>query len=157
MNKPTSEEFTTGGKFDINKFNNSFETTKEQKKLINKEHDNELLQKLNNNVDNKPLYKNTMSEIIIGIKNSWFYLLDDLIEQKFSIDTFTKDNRLFYIGITLIIIAIILYFYNVFTTDDDDIATSKNDSKIIEKYYFIQNDAKGMKTDKITKNTTGSK
>lgn len=134
-NNPTSE-FSTDGKFDINKFNSSFDKSKDDNKLINKEHDNEVLQKLNSFTDSKPLYKNTISEIIIGIKNTWFYLLDDLLEQKFTFDTFTKENRLFYVGITLVCIAVILYFYNFFTSDDENVPIQKSNDKIIEKYYF---------------------
>jgi hypothetical protein len=136
-NNPTSE-FSTDGKFDINKFNTSFDKSKEDNKLTNKENDAEILQKLNSFTDSKPLYKNTISEIIIGIKNTWFYLLDDLLEQKFTFDTFTKENRLFYIGITLVCISIILYFYNFFTSNDEDISAQKSNEKIIEKYYFYQ-------------------
>ncbi len=136
-NNPTSE-FSTDDKFDINKFNTSFDKSKEDNKLTNKENDAEILQKLNSFTDSKPLYKNTISEIIIGIKNTWFYLLDDLLEQKFTFDTFTKENRLFYIGITLMCISIILYFYNFFTSNDEDISAQKSNEKIIEKYYFYQ-------------------
>lgn len=134
-NNPTSE-FTTNGKFDINKFNSSFDKTKNDQKLINKQRDDEILHKLNSTTDSKPLYKSTMSDIIIGIKNTWFYLLDDLLEQKFIFDTFTKENRLFYIGITLILISVIMYFYDYFTSDDGIVGQQKSEDKIIEKYYF---------------------
>lgn len=133
-NNPTSE-FSTDGKFDINKFNSNFDKEKDELKLKNKERDAEILQNLNSYTEFKPIYKNTISEIIIGIKNTWFYLLDDLLEQNFSLDIFTKENRLFYIGITLVCISVILYLYNFFIYYEDDSALKTND-KIIEKYYF---------------------
>lgn len=122
-------------KFDVQEFNKQFELDKEQRKLIAQEKDLQKLRQLNETIVEKKLYENTVSDIIIGIKNSWFNLLDDLLEQKFSISIFTRENRLFYIGITLIIMGLLIYLYNFFLEDGNEYE-QKNTEKIIEKYYI---------------------
>ena len=39
--------------------------------------------------------------------------MDDLLQYKFTVDTFTKDNRLLYLGILLIIISIIIFIFYI--------------------------------------------
>jgi len=67
--------------------------------------------------------------------------LDDLLDQKFEIETFTKENRLFYIGITILFFTIILYLYTMIISDEE-----KNDSlskidpnanQYVKKIYHI--------------------
>jgi len=60
----------------------------------------------------KPFYKLTLLEMAIELKNTWFGILDDLIAGNISINTIIKDNRLFYVGVTILIFAIILYIYD---------------------------------------------
>ena len=128
-------------KFDINKFNKVFDETKEETKKYIKVNEETRLHALNQDIIDKPLYSITISDIFIGIKNTWFYILDDLLQQKFTLNTFSKDNRLFYIGITLIFLGIIIYFFNFFNEGSSDNTTSNNDSyeKIIEKHFIYQN------------------
>jgi hypothetical protein len=113
-----SKAYTTNGKFDLGKFNDAFAGQKESQKKINNELDSYNLKMLGGDIVKKSLYQNDMGDIIIGIKNSWFFLMDDLLQQKISTNTFTKDNRLFYLGITFILIAIVMYIYNFFVDED---------------------------------------
>lgn len=130
-------KYITNGKFDLSKFNTGFEREKKEQKELNKDKQNARLNLLNDVVNNKPIYKQTIGEILIGIKDTWFYLIDDLLQQKFTLDTFTKENRLFYIGITLLIFSIILYLLNFFLEKDDE-PKIKNNEKIVKKYYYYQ-------------------
>lgn len=57
----------------------------------------------------KNIYELNSFEIIIGIKNTWFGLLDDILDKKFDLDIITKSNRMFFIGITLIVVVFLLY------------------------------------------------
>lgn len=125
-------KFTTNGKFDIGKFNDAFDQQKADQKEATKNNDEYKLRLLNSDVAPKSLYESTVSDILYGVKNTWFFLLDDLLQQKFTIYTFTRDNRLFFIGITLIVIALIVYLYNYFSEDEDD-----NDD--FEKYKEVKN------------------
>ena len=60
----------------------------------------------------KSLYKQSILELAINTKDAWFELMDDLLDQQFTVDTIVKNNRLFYIGITIFIISIIIYIYD---------------------------------------------
>lgn len=125
--------------FDINKFNKVFDDKKEEEKKRIQEDSEARLRLLNQDVTDKPLYRTTIPDVLIGIKNTWFYILDDLLQQKFTIDTFTKNSRLFYIGITLIFIGIIIYFYGFFSEGiNGNSSQGENDfrEKIVEKHYI---------------------
>ncbi len=52
-------------------------------------------------------------EILINFKNSLFNTMDDLLQYKFTTDTFTKNNRLLYLGILSIIISIIIFIFYI--------------------------------------------
>jgi hypothetical protein len=84
-----------------------------------------------NNLTNLSLY-----QILINTKDAWFYLLDDLLEQRFEIETFTKNNRLFYIGLTLIFFASILYIYVLLASDSE---TPPETAKRNESINYIYN------------------
>ena len=56
---------------------------------------------------------------MINVKNTWFDILDDILAGNISMSMFSKKNRLFYIGLTIIIIAMVLYIYNYFSDDED--------------------------------------
>ena len=81
----------------------------------------------------KQLTNNSIFEILLGIKNSWFFLIDDLLKQHYNTESFTKENRLFYFGITFVIIGLVIFLYCFLTENEQQI--QQND-KIIEKYYF---------------------
>jgi hypothetical protein len=98
----------TTTEFDINKFNKTFES---QKETVNT--DSLELQELNKQEKPKKLYNYSLMELLIGIKDTWFYLFDDLLQKKFYTETFTKDNRPFFIGLTIVLFVIIIYLYNI--------------------------------------------
>ncbi|XWV24919.1 putative ORFan [Tupanvirus deep ocean] len=52
----------------------------------------------------------TVGQYLINMKNAIFGIGTDLASQGFHIDIFTKDNRLFYLGLFLIIIFIVYLF-----------------------------------------------
>jgi hypothetical protein len=105
--------------FNLDKFNKEFVFKKEQSQIQSKIKSQEKLDRLTSaaNIEKKSLYNLSIAELLIGIKNTWFGILDDLLAQKFEIKTITKDNRLFFIGLTVILIATILYIYNFFIED----------------------------------------
>jgi hypothetical protein len=78
---------------------------------------------LNPSVENKmdkskPFHKLNILEILIQLKNTWFGILDDLFAGNYSMSILVKDNRMFYVGLTVLIFAIILYVYD-YAIDDD--------------------------------------
>lgn len=80
-------------------------------------------------------YSQLFLEILINIKNTWFGLLDDLLQQKFYIETFTKNNRLLYLGLTIIIIALIVFLLNAMNENFDN-----NKKKIYQVHYIYYMD-----------------
>ena len=110
-----SEEKLQGEQFNIRQFNKNYQMEQnafEEESALESE---EMLVQLNSDANKvyvkKSLADSSIFEIFKGIINSWFYLLDDLMRQKYSTEIFTKDNRLFYFGITFVIIAMILFLH----------------------------------------------
>ena len=62
----------------------------------------------------KPITKQTLGEILVNTKDNMFYLLDDILQFKFSSKVFTENQRLFYIGLVFLCIALSLVFLSIF-------------------------------------------
>lgn len=130
---------TSGRKFDLAKFNIEFDRNKEIAKENQRISDLNKLNALSQETVHVSLYDLPLADIIINIKNTWFNLLDDLLDQKFEIETFTKDNRLFYIGITILFFTIILYLYTMIISDEGNLITKieSGSSQHVKKIYHI--------------------
>lgn len=87
---------------------------------------------INNENTDIPLHKQSLVDILIGIKNTFFEILDDILTQNISMDTLTKKNHMFYIGVAIVIIGIALFLYNYLTESE----TINVPEKIIEKHYI---------------------
>jgi hypothetical protein len=109
----------TNSKFDIDKFNRYYEQYRERRRATMQTKMQEKLAELNRPRTEIPVYNQSVPKIILDVKDSLFNLLDDLLQGKIELETFFKNNRLFYLGITLIFIAIFVYVYGVLITDDD--------------------------------------
>jgi hypothetical protein len=92
------------------------------------------LQELQSINDEPSLNELTISELIVNTKDAWFGILDDLLDKQYEKETFTKDNRLFYVGITLIVFSAIIY---IFISLNDNNNHSTNDKNII--YHIYEN------------------
>jgi hypothetical protein len=144
-NKDDANKYNTDGKFDVQKFNKAFEQNKEQSLEKMKKIDDIKLNELNNMIKYVPIYNKSSYEILVGIKDTWFDILDELLEFNFSMSIFTKNDRLFYIGLTIIIIVMMVYLYNSIITFDDNKDTNKNtkedmqSKKIIEIHHIYHN------------------
>jgi len=101
-------------KFDIDKFNRDFDQYKIQRKDEMNKKIKQKLNELNTVKISIPAYDLSIGQIAINIKDSLFGILDDLINYNFSWDILLKRNRLFYLGITLIVISLINYLYFFF-------------------------------------------
>lgn len=117
-------------------FNKKFEEDKELTKQLSKERERERLERLNIEKNQKTIAELSVVEILIGIKDTWFELIDDLLQGKFNTATFTKNNRLFYMGITIVLVVLVLYIYYFFSTEQ--INDNKN-NKVIKIYHVYPN------------------
>ncbi len=52
----------------------------------------------------------TLREIINNLAMTLIKILDELQQQPFDIDIFTREDRLIYVGITTVIVAVLLFF-----------------------------------------------
>jgi|688.fasta_scaffold858094_1 hypothetical protein len=112
------------GKFDIDKFNRDFDQYKDQRKEEMRERIDKKISELNKPVEQVALYDLSIGQIMINMKDAIFNIIDDLLNFKISKNVFIKQNRLFYIGIFIILIAIILYLYMFFINNKDEIKSS---------------------------------
>jgi hypothetical protein len=108
-------------RFDLAQFNKDFDKSKDQVMKSQIITDQKKLNELADaaNLPKVSLYNLSIFEIIINTKNAWFNLLDDLLDQQFSLETFTKENRMFYVGLTIVFFASVLYLYAMIMGDDD--------------------------------------
>jgi hypothetical protein len=103
-----------GGIFNTHDFNKAYEVMKENRKKIIQENDltylNQLTEK--DNVKPVPIYDQPIYNIMINLKNTindiFNELLIDIVHLRFNINVFFKDDRIFYIGIIFIVVAMLL-------------------------------------------------
>jgi len=132
------------GQFDIAEFNADWETSAQDNKKANLSKDAQKLAALDASANSarNPLYNQSVMGLLIGIKNCWFGIIDDVLAKKFT-HILTKQNRLFFLGLTIIIITVMIYLYNFFLDDDSSAECGGKSSvgeKIIEKHYvYTQN------------------
>lgn len=99
-------------KFDLGEFNKSFVSTAKEQKRLRKIKEEEELARLNNEIPPmKTIKDQTVGEIIINTKNTWFDLVDNLLNSNYNINLF-ENNRLFYIGLTILFVAIIMFLFD---------------------------------------------
>lgn len=130
-------------KFDSGEFNIAFDKyiqqTKKNTSIKSEERLGDLLYKerIHNTYFNNPIF-----DIFVEIKNTWFYILDDIIQFNIGIDIFTKGNRLFNLGMTFLFIAIILII-TTFIIDDDigtnNFSNSNSNSNYVDSNFYSDN------------------
>lgn len=103
-----------GERFEVDRFNRDFEQYAERRRQVMDKTLNDKLEALNQPDPEPPVYEQPVGQILVDTKDGLFNLLDDLLQFKFSLDTFTKDNRLFFIGLTLVFIALFVLVYSMF-------------------------------------------
>lgn len=105
--------YNDSGLFDIKEFNKTFENRHKialQKKLLQDEEQLKQFNNANNSNVVQPYNKN-MYENLVGIKRTIIGIITDFIGSQFE-SIMTKNNRLYYIGLIFIIIAILLFCLN---------------------------------------------
>ena len=98
------------GKTSEKKFNQVFESTIEMQKYINQQNEQNRLvlisQETTKELINKQILKYTIDDYASGFETNMSGMIDDLVNSELNVSIFTKDNRIFFIGITILIIAI---------------------------------------------------
>lgn len=91
-------------KKDSGEFNKSFEEYIQQQKQKDR-----TIKTEEGNDGTKSLKELTFTDIVIGLKDTWLGIINDIINRNISFDMIKKENRLFYIGLTIIILTFILF------------------------------------------------
>ena len=133
-------------RFNVKEFNVGFEQARDITKAKIREQDKERLEVLGKTTYQKKITDMSVGEILIGIKDAWFDLIDDLLQRKFSFETFTKNNRMFFFGLTVVIIVIVVYLYDMFT---EDVQPEVN-KKRIEIYHMNKNNKNNNSDDWVS-------
>lgn len=122
--------------FDSAAFNNAFEEQKAKTRKLEGELIKNKLDIMNDTGNTKKkIYDMSVLDVLIGIKDTWFNLIDDLLNKNISMSTFTRDNNLFYLGITIMIITLVIYIYNTLFNRDTSGRSGNNEH--IQKIYHI--------------------
>ena len=98
-------------RFEVDRWNRDFEQYKERREKEKERKMKEKLDDLNKPDEKVPVYNLPLGQILINTKDALFGILDDLLQFQFEKETILKDDRLFYIGLILIIISLITYMY----------------------------------------------
>jgi hypothetical protein len=114
-------------KFNIKLFNENYDKYKEKRRKLTAELEQSKLDKINKGPDKKQLHELTAPEIVTGIKDSLFAVLDDILQLKVTRDTFLIQNRMFFLGLFIIIVIILSYVLNsLFPETSPDNQNNKN-------------------------------
>ena len=120
----------------LQKFNKKFEEEQEQRKMKIVEMEKEKLRMLTSKKKIKNIHDLTLGEILVNTKNAYLDIIIELLsgDYKDGFSTiFTKENRIFYIGVSLLILSFFIYILSfIFDSDSDN--QSKQDTDKINIY-----------------------
>lgn len=97
--------------FDIGEFNKTFEASKEAKQEQQNKEDIEKLKKMNQEIYRKKINEMSIDELMIDWKSSLIGILNDLLNFRWNPDVLFADNRLFFLGMTIILFVIGFFFF----------------------------------------------
>ena len=118
------------GKLDIDHYNRDISQYSEIRKNDIKILIDRKLEDLNKQKPVELVYDLSIGQIIINLKDSLFNILDDVINLRLNSNTLTKENRLFYLGIFLIVLACIMFSYSFFNIDENKKVSFSSNVKI---------------------------
>jgi len=108
------------GKLDIDHYNREFSQYSDKRKEEMKRVLAEKLEELNKPKQVELIYDLSIGQIALNTKDAIFDILDDTVNLRFTSNMLTKNNRLFYLGIVLVIISCLLFLYMLFGADSDN-------------------------------------
>lgn len=98
-------------RFEVNRFNRRFKEYKMRREEEKERKMKEKLDQLNRPPEKTPPYLQPLGRIAIDSKDALFDILDETLQGNLSSQTFLVKNRMFYLGITLIVISMLTFFY----------------------------------------------
>lgn len=105
---------TQNKNFDIKAFNTEFEQNQDQSITYNNIKEQDKLANFDKIEREKQLHNLSVIDHLVNMKNTFFDILYDVQSQPLTLTIFTKNNRLFYISLTLILVLFIYVFIIIF-------------------------------------------
>lgn len=121
--------------FNLKQFNLDFEEDLKKRNAERYKREDATLKQLNTTIERPHVINMSVGEILVGIKDTWFGIMDDLLMLKFNASTFTKDDRLIFIGLTIVIIVILTYIIHYLSNIGDEYNKKE---KIVKIYHINQ-------------------
>ena len=119
------DDYYDNNNFDIDKFNKLFKENQSKKDEKESKNKIEYLKSLENKTEVRSISELTINEIIYNFKNENLDLIYDIFTFNYSsvsefYGIFSKNNRLFYFGLLLLIICIIFYLFMLVFSESYD-------------------------------------
>lgn len=127
------DNYYDNNNFDLEKFNKRFKQLQDKDKETANLEREEYLKTLEKKEDVKKITNLSVADILTNTKNEVLDLTYEIISFEFEgfsgfIDLFTKNNRLFYVGLFMLLICFVLYFISFIFFYPSD--TKRNDINI---------------------------
>lgn len=110
MDKKSNKDFNLA---DFNAEFDSYISKNEEDKSIEKTKVLNELNKVTNTTT--PLLKYSIGETLIGIKDTYLRLMNEVLTFQFGLDSITRENGLYFIGLSILIICLLSFVANSFT------------------------------------------
>ena len=155
------DNYYDNNNFDLAQFNNRFEQMQNDKKEQENLKKNQYLNSLEEvEVKQKKIHELTIKEILVITKNEVLDLTYEIISFDYDgfdefFGLFTKNNRLFYVGIFLLLVSLVLYlisfvfFYPSDVQRNDININIPNDYNLNYKPYEVQKNDQTIEIEKL--------
>jgi hypothetical protein len=113
-------------KFDNKTFNVDFDKYIEQRHIEEERDQNSKLNKLNSEIRKKRISEMSINEFMIEWKISVIGFINDVINLRFNTSILFADNRLFFLGITIVLTVMTIYICHLLSTRDNPAQSDRN-------------------------------
>jgi hypothetical protein len=139
FNDQNSNNFTgPDGKFDVIAFNKAYDKHHNKAITIAKAEDAARLALLNQEITIVQPYNKNIYQLLIGIKDTLFGIIDDILLFNYK-NILIRENRLFYIGLTILIIVICIYIFDLLLDNKSADDNKKNEQPMYVIKYIYEN------------------
>ena len=125
--------------FDIDSFNKEFENQSKKRKEDMRKKMQAKIDELSKRDEPIPIHKRSIGEIMISTKDAMFGILEDLLQNKFNKETFTKENRLFYLGVFILMLTVLMILYSLLFPSEPKKSKDEGSIKIHHIHKIIKN------------------
>ena len=132
--------YTSSGQFNLALFNKTYREDQTKRIAFYRSEDEKLLSQLDKEPPKLKLHDLSIMQHLLNIKNTWFDLINDLIEQPLNSDILLKNDRLFYIGLTFVLFCLIYFLLSsaIESFDNDKPVIVENNT--YKNFYTMHHD-----------------